>query len=269
MALTTMAQVLTALPGQQLDVLKSGLAGVAGQFTSGWLLGGQPVAGSAPSSGLAGDIPTKATTGAISFVNPAGGNGLYFARSVASLVTASLTSGGALYLYDRLWHNSGIDATSTSAQTINSATLTRPDALGNGAELWWQVYALMGAGTPTVTATYTNPAGTGSRSGSSGVLPTTMAAGRTGPFTLNSGDEGVKSVQTWQASATFTSGTIGLVIRRQVAMLTTRVDARSTIEDALEAAMTSVPSDACLELLWLVSDTATRGAIAELHLVEG
>jgi hypothetical protein len=265
MAITTIADINADLPGQLLTWRRTPTNIPLGTHHSTWINNsGSPPAGSAPSSGLAGDIPTDATTGAMSFQNPSSGN-TYLARLRASAwqSAASVT----ITLYDRLWHNSGIAVTS-GAQTINSVALTRPDANGASVEAWWEVYVIMGVGTPTVTLTYTNSAGTASRSGSSGALTTTMVPGRTGPFSLAAGDTGVRSIQTWNASATFTSGTIGLVMRRFVTSLTIQ-NGTTAIGDALAVGLPRIYDDACLEILFLQASTGNQIGAVELNLIQG
>src|SRR5579884_480793 len=119
MAFTTLQSVLTALPGQPLEFVKATPGATAsGGFTSFWTGGGYPPAGATPSSGLTGDVPTSATPGAWPFVNPVTGSSSYLARIDAEGIGASAT--GVLFIYDRLWQDSGLSVTSTSAQTVNS-----------------------------------------------------------------------------------------------------------------------------------------------------
>lgn len=269
MALTTLASVNAALPGMKQEYVKA-VAVTAGAWNSAWLLTGPPGTGVAPSSGVAGDVPTDATAGSFPFTNPSSGN-TYLAR-LDGYAQAAGAGPTMLAVYDRLWHNSGISSTATTAQTIQASTplvpLTRPDADGGSAEAWLEVYAAMGSGTPTVTLTYTDQSGNTGQSGSSGALVTTMAAGRTVPFQLAAGDTGVRSIQTWQASATFTSGTIGLVLRRCLTMLSLQVNTPSSF-DALACGLPRVYDDACLELLWFSQSANTIGAAVQFALAQG
>lgn len=268
MAITTQAGVNSALPGQTMVFQKTGILNTFAKFISCWTDAGSPGQGASPSSGLAGDVPTKSTTGAYNYVNPASGN-TYVGR-----VATGIPQGGNMtlgfFLYDRLWQNSGIDVTITTAQTVNSVALTRPDANGTDAEVWWEVYATMGSGTPTVTLSYTNSSGTASQSASSGALATGMSAQLAGQFTLASGDTGVKSVQTWTANATFTSGTIGLVIRRLVTFLMLPSGAPTIVFDALACGLPRVYDSACLEVLFYAgtSSWTITGPIA-ISLIQG
>jgi hypothetical protein len=266
MAITTIAGVNAALPGQAWMFQKTVASLFGGGWFSPWTFVGLPGQGVAPSSGLAGDIPTDATVGAPRFTNPASGN-TYLARATATLGQSSSVS-TVVAVYDRLWHNSGINVTVATAQTINSVALTRPDANGVNVEAWWEVYVIMGAGTPTVTLAYTDSGGNVRTDGSSGALATTMIVGRCGQFQLHAGDLGVKSIQTWTASATFTSGTIGLVMRRMVTMLAVRMGV-PVPGDALACGLPRVYDDACLEVLLFPNTSNQFTGNIDCSLIQG
>jgi hypothetical protein len=266
MAITTLAQVNAALPGQTLLFLKSVATANANVWYSPWLQsGGLPAAGAIPSSGLAGDIPTDATAGAPLFVSPTSGN-TYLAR--LAVQSSGLNTGyPTLAVYDRLWHNSGINVTITTPQTINSVALTRPSSAGDGAEVWLDNYVAVGSTTPVVTLAYTNSAGTGSRTAT---VVSTLVSGinTTRPFTLTAGDTGVRSIQTYTANATFTSGTIGLVLRRQLTMLPV-THGVLTVVDAIGLGLPRVYDDACLEILWMSNQGSGLTENAVLSLIQG
>lgn len=271
MALTTLAGVNTALPGQRWRWLKSALL-TNGSWLSEWTIAGSPGQGVAPSSGLAGDVPTKATTGAPNFVNPSGAN-TYLGPITANVLMPSTPAYLTMALYDRLWHNSGINVTITTGQTVSAndagaVHLTRPDANGAMVEAWYEVYVVMGAGTPTVTLAYTDQDGNAETTGSSGALATTMGVGRTGQFQLATGDTGVRSIQTWTANATFTSGTIGLVLRRLVTSILLRLNDPTTY-DAIGVGLPRVYDDACLETLWYPATGNTPSGVIEFSLIQG
>jgi hypothetical protein len=266
MAITTIAGANDALPGQRWVWRKSTTIQAGGLYSS-WTVAGEPGQGAAPSSGLGGDIPTKATAGAPNFVNPGSGN--TYLAGVDALIRQSSTEGiNYLAVYDRLWQNSGINVTIATGQTINSTALTRPNANGADVEAWWEVYATMGAGTPTVTLAYTDQDNNAETTGSSGALSSAMGLGRCGPFNLAAGDTGVRSIQTWTASATFTSGTIGLVLRR---LVTGIYSLPSTLVrfDALAVGLPRIYDDACLELLFNTNSTNPITGYASFGMIQG
>lgn len=137
-----------------------------------------------------------------------------------------------LMLVDICLYYPGIVTTSASAQTLtNSTSLTRYTD-GAGLRAFFVMTTAAGANTPTVQISYTNQAGTASRS-----LPVTTAftasaivghithsgtaANNYGPFLpLASGDTGVRSVQSLTITTpSATSGTGALVLCRPLATL--------------------------------------------------
>lgn len=178
---------------------------------------GSPPLAPAPSPGLAGAALTS-YTGQIPFVNPVSGEA-YFGRM--RMASGSFQQ---VLLCDRLWHNSGITITQTTAHTINSVAWPARDVAGstngNGIYIGVEVSAATGAGTPTLTIGYTNEAGTAGRTGTN-IIPTVASSivGNFFPIGLQAGDLGVRSVQNFTLSATWTSGTIHLVAFRILARL--------------------------------------------------
>lgn len=179
---------------------------------------GMPGASAAPASALAGDALTT-YAGQIPFTNPASGNS-YLAR-----LEAAATLSGALMLADRLWHNAGITITTTTGQTINSTAWPARDRDGstNGENVLVgiEVSTVTGnAGAITnTTLTYTNQAGTGSRTATMASFPIAGVAGTFVPFQLQAGDTGIRSVQTLTLGTSYISGTIHLVAYRILGQL--------------------------------------------------
>lgn len=189
---------------------------VVGRPHSLLYLAGQPGAGAAPAVGLSGAALTT-YGGQVPFTNPTGGDFTYLAR-----FSGQAGQAGLLQLCDRLWHNAGFTITSTGAQTITSVAWPARDAFGtaNGEAvvLGVEISAATGAGTPTITVSYTNQANTSGRTGTN-VVPTvaSSAIGAFYPIGLDAGDTGVRSVQSLTLSATWTSGTMHLVAYRVLA----------------------------------------------------
>ena len=99
---------------------------VAGRMVSTFYLAGRPGAASAPTPGLKGAALTS-YAGQIPFSNPVSGN-TYLGR-----FSGMATIAGMILLCDRLWHNSGITITSTSAQvignTVSSSSVANPSVI--------------------------------------------------------------------------------------------------------------------------------------------
>lgn len=137
---------------------------------------------------------------------------------------AQVRQPGTLYLLDRLWHNGGYTITSTSGQNTTHPGLPARDANGatngDGVLAAVEVSANVGTGTPTLTVGYTNQAGTAGKTATN--ILATVASPIIGAFHkigLAAGDTGMRSIQSLTLSATWTSGTINLVMYRQLAAL--------------------------------------------------
>lgn len=194
---------------------------VAGRPASLWALGGRPGAGAFDST-LNGVVLSSSTTipnGAIPHFNPSSGN------AYLDYFEAMATQAGRILLLDRMWHNGGYTITSTAAQNSTtptwpsrcptSGTDDTPATTGRGVMLALEISAATGAGTPTITISYTNQAGTASRTATNVIATVaTSAIGATYFIGLQAGDTGVRSVQSLTLSATWTSGTMNLVAYR-------------------------------------------------------
>lgn len=248
------------------DIIKVGAATVVGRHYSPFYVAGRPGAAAAPTPGIGGAALTS-YAGQIPFTNPASGNS-YLARLAGASNVA-----GTLLLCDRLWHNSGVSVTSTSAQTVNSATWPARDANGatngDGVLIGAEVSTVMGAGTPTWTMGYTNSAGTSGRSIVTAAQTATMAVGSFIPMPLAAGDTGVRSIQTWQQSATMTSGVYHLVAYRilaRLAILTANVDAAI---DAISGGFPRLYDNTVPFLLWLPATTTAPQLSGQAIVTQG
>lgn len=194
---------------------------VAGRPASLWSLAGSPGAGAfnATLNGVVLSSTGALVNGQIPHYNPASGLA-YVAR-----FAAKATQAGVVMLMDRLWHNGGFTITSTGAQSITSPTWPSrcptsgtddtAATTGHAVMLALEVSAATGAGTPTITISYTNQDGTASRAATNIIATVASSAiGATYFIGLQAGDTGVRSVQSLTLSATWNSGTINLVAYR-------------------------------------------------------
>lgn len=178
---------------------------------------GIPGAAVASSAGMGGEALTS-YSGQLPFSNPASGT------TELCRFAGYASPSGVLLLCDRLWHNSGITITSTGAQAISSVAFPARDANGssNGASvlIGVEVTTQTGAGTPTLTLDYTNQAGTAGRTATNIVATgASSIVGSFYPIGLQAGDTGVRSIQNYTQSATWTSGAVSLVAYRILARL--------------------------------------------------
>jgi hypothetical protein len=198
-----------------------------GVYNSMWLSTGWPGAGSAPSSGLSGAALSAGATGCgvagqLPFPALADGDSCYFNRGV---VTTNV--GSHVIFADRLWSNSGLVPTTVGAQTVTSAAFPARDLNGSsngvGVEVGIEVFAAttnVGAVT-TITMSYTNSDGTAGRTATIPSFPATCQPVALIPFTLQSGDQGVRSIQTVTLGTTLGGGTICLLAYRPFARAST------------------------------------------------
>lgn len=267
MAITTLDGVLAGMKPPVSFAKAATPTLVAGRPHSLFYLAGMPGAAVAPTPGLAGAALTS-YAGQLPFSNPPSGNS-YLAR-----LQAQATIAGTLILADRLWHNSGLSLTSTTAQTINSVAWPARDANGasNGEQVMigLEVTTATGSGTPTFTMSYTNQDGVAGKTGT-GILTgvATSAIGAFYPMGLAAGDRGVLSVQTFTLSATWTSGAASLVAYRELARLELTT---ANVPGAIDAITSGFPRlfDNTVPFLIFVPSTTTASNISgQMVITEG
>lgn len=265
MAITTLDGLIAGMrPPEAL--LKLGAATVVGRYYSPLYVAGRPGAAVAPAPGIAGAALTT-YAGQVPWVNPGAGNS-YLAR-----LSMSCNVLGTLLLCDRLWHNSGINVTLATSQTINSVAWPARDrdgtVNGEGILIGAEVSTVMGAGTPTWTMGYTNQAGTAGRSTVTAAQAATMAVGSFIPIPLAAGDTGVRSIQAWTQSATMTSGAYHLVAYRILARLAVSNANVDAAADAVQLGMPRLFNDTVPFLLWLPATTTAPTLQGDLVVSQG
>jgi hypothetical protein len=201
--------------GKAMDyiVQKSSQTTVANAWSFFFRSGGVPAAGSYTAI-TGGSAPDSSSTGAIPFADPSGSDVGVFLNMAWNHTTGT----NVVWLVDLLVGAGNISTTTTSPQTVNSTALTRYTD-GAGVYGSFDVVAALGGTASNITVTYTNQAGTGSRSSGAVAMTTSAIAFRLQPtanewsFPLQSGDLGVKSVETVTFSASMTgTGTLGLIL---------------------------------------------------------
>lgn len=234
-----------------------------------WYAAGNPGASTATAIGINGEAATPAlasTGGRIPRTNPGAGNA-YLGRLAVTASTA-----GTLWLIDRLWQNSGLVVTSTAAQAITPAALPSRDGAGgtNGANVMAAIEwsAAGGAGTPTVTLTYTDQDGnTGATGTFTGVA--SPPVGTFEIFTLAAGDTGVRAPTSFIQSATRTSGTMHLVLFRPIAQVEVTSANIGNAIDALTSGLPRIYNDSVLQLVWFPSATTATNFIGQYLETQG
>jgi hypothetical protein len=242
-------------------------APIAGRGCSLWTYDGMPASGAVPTSGV---IPDRTTTGAIPFTAPGGSRDKH-------LIGASITPivAGVYLLYDRLFHIGGLSGTSTSAQQIQddpaSPALTRNTG-GAGNMAFYEIYTIIGATGTTLTMTYTNQAGTGSRT-------STMNIGATGfrevtrmqRIPLAAGDSGIQAIEQIQLTATTgTLGNFGITIAQPLAWIPVGAGGTMGWRD-YTTGLPGIPvidPDACLSLMFVSTGTTAPELFGSLATIE-
>jgi hypothetical protein len=242
-------------------------APISGRGCSLWQYDGMPAKGDVPTVGA---IPTKSSNGAIPFTAAGGGRD----KHLIGASIAPLTSGVYL-LYDRLFHIGDLSGTSTAAQTIQGSTptpaLTRNTG-GAGNIAFYEIYTIIGTTSTTLTMTYTNQAGTGSRT-------STMNIGATGfrevsrmqRIPLAAGDSGIQAIEQIQLTATTgTAGNFGITIAQPIAWIPVNVGGTMGWRD-YTTGLPGIPvidPNACLALMFIPSSTTATELFGSLATIE-
>jgi hypothetical protein len=222
------------------------------------------VNGAAPAAPTTAAAPTRSTAGAFNNITQDASTGI--------LVPVSYTfngqlCAGAYILYDRLSHQGALSGIVTTAQTTNLPTtaLTRYTS-GEGVFLAIDIHTTVGSTGTTVTATYTNQAGTGSRVTPAVVFGGTgfREANRRIILPLQGGDTGVRSVESVTVLATTgTAGAFGITLFKPIAMFIVEninvVDYGDLISGRFIGGLPEIVDNACLALMTIptISTTAT------------
>lgn len=212
----------SAYSGRSIGFLKFGTgADTVGYFYCFSKDVGFPGAWAPGTPGLAGRT-TSTDAGCLVVPNPATGGNFLTSFELAATVAQFVQ------LIDILWVNSGAVVTTTTGQTIGSPTLPARDANGttNGEGcmigLLFTSASTNAAVINNATVTYTNSDGTGSRTATlanlvGAQIPVTPVAGTIVWFALQAGDKGVRSIQTLTLGTSLVTGSVSLLIARQVA----------------------------------------------------
>lgn len=267
MTITTVDQAIAGMkPPVAYAKALSGTLVAARPYTN-FYAAGVPGAAVSPTPGLSGAALTS-YAGQIPF--PAASNTTYLARFSG----VSSAQGGVLLLCDRLWHNSGITINTTALQTVNSVAFPARDSNGstNGEQVLVgvEVSVATGSGNPTLTIEYTNSAGTPTRTATN-TVPTNTSSGIGSfyPIGLQAGDTGVRSIQTFQMSASWSSGTIHLVAYRILATLDIPTAGIGNTVDVLTSGMPICYDNTVPFLLFIPQTTTTTQATGTVVFTQG
>ena len=246
-----------------------------------WYASSIPAGAPANAAGVSGAALTYPVSGSIPWVPPGSGDTV-LARYLQRVNTANGVGNLSAMLVDRLWHNSGLNATLTTAQTVNSVTLPARDVAqttnGDGVLIGLEVSTAATVGVPTVTVSYTNQAGTSGRTATNiAALTATSAQGSFYIIGLQAGDTGVRSIQTITFSTGWTSAVVHLVLFRviaQMGLVSVPNGAASSqrlafVEDVVSLAAPKIFDGSVLQIVSLASSNITPFANITLTLSSG
>lgn len=240
---------------------------IAGRGCSLWEYDGMPAKGAVPTSGA---IPALTTQGAIPFTAPGGSRDKH-------LIGASITPtvGGVFLLYDRLFNIGGLSGTSTADQSIQSSpaspALTRNTG-GAGNIAFYEIYTIIGTTSTTLTMTYTNQAGTGSRTSTINIGATGFReVTRMQRIPLAAGDSGIQAIEKVKLTATTgTAGNFGITIAQPLAWIPVGVGGTMGWRD-YTTGLPGIPvihPDACLALMFIPAAATAPELFASLATIE-
>ncbi len=252
--------------GRDAEINKVNPANVASQWVDTWNVAGLPAAGTIPSA--PGAVPTKATTGAMTFAAPGSGK-----RWLIGIAVCTMPVAMTVMLYDRLVHVGNLVFNITSTQTINSVSVNRPDTTGEGVQIWVvnSSGSSIGGSSAALTVSYTNSDGVAGRT-TDVMAPGTVWLSRMGVrMNLQAGDVGVRSVESLTFSvAGGTAGSLSVVLLRSIEKYTSNYAGHANKYDAFDTGLSAIDNNACLVLMAL-SPTATTSAQigqVEFRLIE-
>lgn len=223
---------LGAYTGYPVGFMKSGTAADAvGYWYCTAKDGGFPGAWSPGTPGINGrvtDGTQAADAGCIPIKNPSTG-----ANFLTELQMSASVNHSHLF-FDVLWVNSGIAITTTTAQAITTPTLPARDINGttNGEGCMIALLCTAAVGLAAVasnaTVSYTNSDGVAGRTATLSAIvgsqaPATPVIGTLIWFNLAAGDKGVRSIQSITLGTSWVSGTISLMITRDIATIGTTI----------------------------------------------
>lgn len=257
--------------GQKLFFSKiSAAVTIANNPKSLWTATGMPIAGTYGSVGKAnGRVLTDASVGGIPFDNPGGSLTTHLISAEGTVITAAAT--GSLILVDRIADCLLAHAEATGSITGLDAT-SRLAAAG-GCQIWCEVQTNFSAGANGITFTYTNSAGTGSKTTPTMTTTASALVGnsvRTGQLwvPLASGDTGVRSIQSVTLASGTATGQYAACLVRPLATIPLGVVGVTTARDFVVELpnMERIYDDSCLSLIWIPTGAQTPAIFGEVRI---
>jgi len=140
---------------------------------------------------------------------------------------------------------------------------------GDNTMLAYEVSGAMAGGTPTLTATYVNHAGTAGQVTPSITLAASYPVGTFIPFPLAAGDRGIRAVATHTKNATQNSGTYHLVIYRVLSRVSIIGAAIGGSVDAVTSGFPRAYTNTVPFLVWVPSSTVAPNVSGQVIWTQG
>ena len=267
MAITTVDGIVAGLQVPQPFFKVGATMEATGVMHSLFYTTGVPGAATAPSPGINGAALTT-YAGQIPYTNPSSGNGYLAGVNVCGTLV------GTLLVCDRLWHNSGVAVTTTTAQAITTPTWPARDKAGstNGDGIMVGIEvstATTNAGAVTnTTMSYTDQGGTAGNTATITSFPATAVAGTFVPFQLAAGDTGVRAIASVTLGTSYGGGAIHLVAYRVLATIPVSVANSGLMADYASVGFPRLHNDTVPFLLWRPSATTAvtiQGEVLYAH----
>lgn len=278
MAITSVNDIVyaSAANSQRLLISKASITNqLAGGYCSLWRATGIPAQGAIPGAAA---TCNNSLLGSMGYTAPPSGNSSYISR--ASVSDASAT-GGQLFIVDRLAHMGGLSGINVTSQTVgvDCTGNTSNMALRKGAAdysdvQWWiEIYTDIGTNAATATVTYTNSAGTGSRTTTltvGGASPANRASRMFPIIPTNNNSEFIQSVQSISLSAnTGVAGSFGITATRTLFDIGLYAAFIPTTLDWAGTKLAKVGDMACLNYIKLCGTTASNQMTGLFDLIQG
>jgi len=253
--------------------------GVSGAWYSAFRIAGLPPSIS-PGNIPGGSVMNRASVGAIPLLNPTDPDIKYLLTFGGSV--PSITGFSAILLVDLLVAAANINANTTSAQTVNTAALTRYTD-GKGVMMILVVTTALGTTAANVTISYTNQDGVSGRTTGAIAMTTSAAVNRLQPVVANAffiplqaGDTGVRSVETITFSAAMGAGVLDLYLFKPLVIIPTIAvntfverDSTVQIDGLLQLPKGSDAQVGCLGCFVLTGGTTTTTLLGMLRACAG
>jgi hypothetical protein len=253
MTIATLDQYIAAA-SQRVQILKTaGVTSAAAAVTQVLQAAGNPGAGTlAGTSTTAGVVPTAATPG-FPVINAFGGG----ATGYISNISFGSTVAGRIHLFDCLWKGGAYAfnaATTLSAQPSYSSRVIGGTDYTN-TEIWIEAVTAF-TGNQSIAVTYTNQDGTTGRT--TGTIATAVAPiiGRMVQLPLQTGDTGVRTIES-VTSTISTVGTFNVLVLRRLWSGRVLIANFGDTHDFLKTGMPQIFADSALMALAQPDSTTT------------